>query len=144
MEWPKDVLDAIWAKVRESVHPGLKRRQCNRLRSELMQKWYFIVLKPFVESHTGDLRNRHPEGNFMDTNDFVQLPLVLSLIGHWNLDVEALDDLQNILYNEEMLNFGSDLAPFREDWKSEMLSWRPEDWWPNCIQDLEYVLSTIS
>ena len=143
MEWPTDILDSIWFHVRRTIQPGLKRRQCDRLRSELMQKWFFIVFKPFVESRTSVIVDIHPEGNFMQYTEGIQTTLVLCLIGYWNIDVKAFQDLRASLDEEYILDTGgADIESFREDWKRGLIEfYNDNDEWPNCIQDMEWAMS---
>jgi hypothetical protein len=136
MQWPEDILDKIWDCVRKSIHPGLKRRQCGTFRGELLEKWVRVVFESFVENRTGTLMNLHPEGNFMDSDEFVRFPLVLSLISHWNIDNEVLQYI-----DDDHFHSGNAIVwLFREDWKSTLLE-AEEDAWPNCIRDMEYAMS---
>jgi hypothetical protein len=142
MEWPQDIIENIWSHVRRSVHPRLKRRQCDLLRDELMQKWFDLVLKPFVEDGCPELQQKHPEGNFMDSYESIECSLMLCLLAHWNIKLSALnciddDVLQWIIISKQMNDYIND---FYEDWEKVLPIFCVEEW-PNCVQNMKCVLS---
>ena len=140
MEWPQDILENIRSQVRRSVNSGLKRRQCDRLRDELMQKWFDVVFKPFVTEGRYELLDKHPEGNFMDDYIYVEFPLMFCLLAHWNINYRALRCVQDDLL-EDVIFFLEEHETFYEDWEGVLSSHYPDEEWPNRIDDLKCVMS---